>query len=69
MKSYLVNIPAVDLGDGNWLWVNGEIRAKTWDEAEEIAEREGYELVGPLLDNTDAEEIEAMIDARDATLN
>ena len=69
MKSYLVNIRSIDFGGGAGLWLNGELRAKSWDEAEKIAEREGYELVGPLLDNKDVEEIEAMIDARDATLN
>ena len=68
MKTYLVNVPAVDLGDA-WLYVAGEIRAESWGHAEMIAEREGYELIGPLLETDDVETIEAMVDARDATIN
>ena len=45
LKTYLVNIP-VHLEEGEEVWVGGEIRAESWDRAEEIAEANDYELLG-----------------------
>lgn len=68
MKRYLVNVPWLHLDDKT-VWVAGEIRAKSWQAAEEMAEHLGYELIGPLLSDSDVEVVEAMIDATNSTVN
>lgn len=68
MKRYLVKIPHLYVDDKS-VWVEGEVRAKSWQAAEEMAEHLGYELIGPLLSDSDVEVVEAMIDATNSTVN
>ena len=68
MKTYLVNIPVVESDECD-IYLAGEIRADSWAEAEFIAEREGYELLGPLVDTIEcSDEVEAMIEKQGHTL-
>lgn len=66
LKTYFVNIP-VHNEDGIEVWVAGEIRAETWEEAEAIAEANDYELLGPEVEGMHVEisdeEVEAIAES------
>jgi len=49
LKVFLVNIPIKTDGPAE-IWVGGEVRAETREDAELIAEENGYELLGPLVE-------------------
>ena len=61
MKTFLVNIPVEHKGTA--VYLAGEIRARSWKEAEQVCEKAGFELLGTFEGEYDCPEVvEAMIE-------